>query len=316
MLNSILYDSKNETISKTLPNQRVSAVISDKDSLWVDAIEPDEAEVEELQRTFSLHPLAVKAVLRPQKNPTPKAEIFGSSIFMRWYCVKKRGKKTDFAPLNIFVGQNYLITIRSKGIEPVDDLYELVRSSGVIKEGSAKILYRLLDALVDGFFPLLDEITDRIDFLEDAMFEKPSKEQLRELFDYKHVLLAVHKILAPQRETINIITKYGTSFSEPDLYPYFIDIYDHLVQLGDIVDTCRDVINGAMDIYLSTISNRLNDVMRRLTLVATIFLPLTLVTGIFGMNLSFVEHNNAAFAVSLVASLAFMLFVIMEGRKL
>lgn len=284
-------------------------------AVWIDLVKPTEEQMGRLQASYNLHPLAVRATVSPLKFPTPRTEIYDGSAYIRWYYINPTGRDLEFLPVNIFVGEGYLITITDDKVKVVDELYAAAKSGGLPSEGSAGMLHKLLDVIVDDFFPLVDEITDRVDALEDLMFEDPSRAQLRELFDHKHSLLTVHKIISPQRETINVLTRFKPGFIDEAITPYFLDIYDHLVQLGDIVDTCRDVINGAMDIYLSAIDNRMNRVMRRLTVVATIFLPLTLITGIFGMNLPFVANNTKAFYISLAVSSFFVALVVVINRE-
>ena len=149
-----------------------------------------------------------------------------------------------------------------------------------------KLLYMVVDTLADSFLPSLSRLDDRIDDLENGVLQKPDDEQLQELFRLKRRLVGWRKVITPERDTFarivtGVIEVPGMT---PDMERYFRDVYDHLIRISDLIDSYRDLLTGAMDVYLSTVSNRLNEVMKRLTIVATIFMPLTWITGFFGMN--------------------------------
>jgi magnesium transporter len=151
------------------------------------------------------------------------------------------------------------------------------------------LLYRVLDALVDSFFPLLADMDDEIDDLESAVLASPTDQQLQRLFSLKRQLVAMRKVISPQRDlfasSVDRISELeGFELDERD---YFRDIYDHLIRISDLIDSYRDLLSGATDLYLSTVSNRQNDVMKQLTVIATIFLPLGFITGFFGQNFSY-----------------------------
>jgi magnesium transporter len=150
-----------------------------------------------------------------------------------------------------------------------------------------------VDGLVDGFFPRLSEIDDRIDALEEGIFRRADEAQLQEIFTMKRELVAIRKVITPQRDLFASVAAGATQFpgmSDDDLR-YFRDVYDHLIRIGDMVDTYRDLLTGAMDVYLSTVSNRLNSVMKQLAIIATVFLPLTFLTGFFGQNFGWMVRH-------------------------
>jgi magnesium transporter len=156
------------------------------------------------------------------------------------------------------------------------------------------LLYRVLDALVDSFFPLLADMDDEIDDLEAAVVASPSDDQLQRLFSLKRQLVAMRKVITPQRDlfasSIERISELeGFELDERD---YFRDIYDHLIRISDLIDSYRDLLSGATDLYLSTVSNRQNDVMKQLTVIATIFLPLGFITGFFGQNFGYLVNHE------------------------
>jgi magnesium transporter len=153
----------------------------------------------------------------------------------------------------------------------------------------ALLLYEVVDGLVDSFFPMLADLDERIDTLEDAIFRRPDNAQLQEIFAMKRQLVDFRKVITPQRD---LFARVATSASpvpgmSAEAERYYRDVYDHLIRISDLVDSYRDLMTGTMDVYLSTVSNRLNDVMKQLTIIATIFMPLAWLTGFFGQNFPF-----------------------------
>jgi len=258
----------------------------DKDGffIWVDLENPSEENFSLLAKVFNFHPLAIED--SKAKFNLPKIDSHKSYLFMVWHDLLGVSSEDEIktAEVDVFLGKNFLVTTHEKKMKDVDLVFERCREvSGFMAEGVIWILHALLDEMVDEDFLLVDKISEKIDKLQDEIFEGSTQEQLKKLFFYKRQLVIIRKIVAPQREIINTLIRYEL-FIEKRAYIYFQDIADHLIRIIDFVDTSRDVISGAMDIYLSSVSNKLNQVMKKLTIVATIFMPLTLITGIYGMN--------------------------------
>jgi magnesium transporter len=155
------------------------------------------------------------------------------------------------------------------------------------------LLYHVVVGLVDSFFPVLTEFDERIDEIEDAIAAEPTDEQLQEMFAMKRRLVGLRKAITPQRDAFGKVATDASALPGmgPEAERYFRDVYDHLIRLSEIIDSYRDLMTGAMDVYLSTVSNRLNVVMERLTVIATIFLPLTFITGFFGQNFGWMVRH-------------------------
>ena len=196
--------------------------------------------------------------------------------------------RNDFRPIEIdmFVGPNYLVSLHSVEFSPVSQLIDISRKGEgrFLKKGSDLLLYSLVDAAVDTFFPFLERIDDRIDSLEDEVLSNPSQAAMNEIFGLKKELVFLRKLTGPQREIVNTLTSRDYVNINEETIVYFRDIYDHLVRIYDMLDSYRDLMSGALDVYLSTVSNRLNLIMQRLTIFAAIFMPITFITGVFGMN--------------------------------
>lgn len=187
----------------------------------------------------------------------------------------------------MFIAGGYLVTIHREPLPPLDQ--QRAQLAGRALHSEQFLLYRVFDALVDSFFPVLGEMDDEIDDLESAVLANPTQHQLERLFSLKRQLIAMRKVITPQRDLFassvdQIAQLPGLELDERD---YFRDIYDHLIRISDLIDSYRDLLSGATDLYLSTVSNRQNDVMKQLTVIATIFLPLGFITGFFGQNFSY-----------------------------
>jgi magnesium transporter len=197
--------------------------------------------------------------------------------------------------VHLFISGHYLITIHRDPLPLFDQEREYL--DGQVLHSEQFLIYRVLDTLTDSFFPILSDIDDEIDDLETAVLANPTDRELERLFALKRQLIAMRKVVTPQRDLFarsvdEVAELPGLQLDERD---YFRDVYDHLIRISDLIDSYRDLLSGATDLYLSTVSNRQNDVMKQLTIIATIFLPLSFITGFFGQNFGYeVRHITGA----------------------
>lgn len=258
---------------------------------WLDLSAPGPDEVAQLREIFGFHPLALEDT--EHFDQRPKLDNYDDYIFMVFYGAWRHGAE-DPEPLrevHLFISGQYLVTIHRDPLPPLDRQREQL--DGRVLHSEQFLLYRVLDALVDSFFPILADIDDEIDDLEAAVIANPTDQQLERLFSLKRQLIAMRKVITPQRDLFassvdQIAELPGLTLDERD---YFRDVYDHLIRISDLIDSYRDLMSGATDLYLSTVSNRQNDVMKQLTVIATIFLPLGFITGFFGQNFSFLVSH-------------------------
>jgi magnesium transporter len=258
---------------------------------WLDLTDPQENELSRLRDLFGFHPLAMEDT--EQFGQRPKLDNYGDHVFLVFYGAW-RHRADDPEPLrevHLFISGQYLVTIHRDPLPPLDRQRELL--DGRLLHSEQFLLYRVLDALTDSFFPLLADTDDEIDVLEAAILANPTEHQLARLFSLKRQLVAMRKVVTPQRDLFarsvdQIAQLPGLELDERD---YFRDVYDHLIRISDLIDSYRDLLSGATDLYLSTISNRQNDVMKQLTVIATIFLPLTFITGFFGQNFGYLVRD-------------------------
>lgn len=281
-----------------IDDERLDELREQDEFFWLDVGGPSEEQIDGLVRRFGWHQLVREDLL--EFGQRPKIDTYGDYMLLVFYGARMDGESPAMTEVHVVVSGSYIVTLRHAGCSQLNQLHERFRARPVGSEQF--VVYRVLDALTDSFFPVLEYIDDRIDVLEDNIVEKPDDEQLQQVFRLKRDLVAMRRIVTPQRDlaarTIeDIQTLPGL---DPDTKDYFRDIYDHLIRVSDLIDSYRDLLTGAMDVYLSTVSNRLNAVMKQLTIVATIFLPLTFVTGFFGQNFGWLVHHISSFWVFLV----------------
>ncbi len=267
-------------------SENVLAALAGTGFFWLDLDdEPGDGTVSELLQThFQFHPLAVQSAERfPQR---PRLRDFDNFMYM-----VARGADPDQkgnAEVHCFWTDRYLVTVHRGDCRAIADARERIEGRHTWGDDPTQIVivYFILSSLVDSFFPFLSKFDDRIDALEDDILKAPTEAQLGELFTMKRSLMEARKVVAPQRDMMASITGGVTEI--PGLTNegsrYFRDLYDHLIRLSDLVDSYRDLLSSVMDTHLSTVSNRLNVVMKQLTVIATIFLPLSFLTGFFGQN--------------------------------
>jgi magnesium transporter len=257
---------------------------------WLDLIDLDAEGTDLLENAFHFHPLAVED--SEHFGQRPKLEDYDDFYYLVIHGAD--GDEGRTIEVHCFYAANYLVTIERGECSQFDDVR--TRASLRRKQGGGSpvmLLYRIIDSLIDSFFPVLAKFDDQIDSLEDAILARPTEEQLGTLFAMKRALVGLRKVITPQRDMFANLTSAESELPgmTPDAERYFRDLYDHLIRISDLVDSYRDLLGGAMDTHLSTVSNRLNQVMKQLTIIATIFLPLSFITGFFGQNFGWMINH-------------------------
>jgi magnesium transporter len=239
-----------------------------------------------LGNRFKLHPLALEDVLNTGQRP--KIEQTSDYVFIVAQMIYLDPSRTTCnEQVSLFFGENYLITVQEEGIYDVfEPIRERIRSGrGSIRRSKADYLaYALLDSIVDHYYPVLEEIGTSIEDLEDDLLEKPSREMVRTLHDYKRSLSQLRRFVWPLRDVVNGLLHDPTDFITAPTKIYLRDCYDHTVQLMDLVESYKEITSGLMELYHSSVGLRTNEVMRVLTVITSIFIPLTFIVGVYGMN--------------------------------
>ncbi len=283
-----LYYLPGKSIRKDIPPQEFPKLIRDRRSLlWVDFSGEPASSCLPILQSFGFHPLAIDDAL--QETHIPKIDDWGKYLYivLNYMNIAEDGEhwETDMDELDVFLGHNYIVTHHDHSVTAIDKTWEACdRDARNIQDGADHLLYKITDYLVADYMPVVEKIDAGIDQLEDQIFDKPSPRTLERLFALKRVLLAMRRILLPQREVLNKLARDDYQVIDPKDRIFFRDIYDHLVRLHDLNESMRDLVSGALDSYLSVVNNRMNEIMKTLTLITTLFMPLTFITGFFGMN--------------------------------
>lgn len=288
--------------------------VADGEFFWLDLHQPTAEELSLLADVFKFHPLAVEDA--DHFDQRPKIDTYDDFILVVAYGANE--DQDGLVEVHCFFSERFLVTVHRDSCPTFDDLRRRAARDMALPAQGAMLLYLVLDALADSFFPGLSELDDRIDELEDEVFKKPDDAQLQELFRLKRRLVGWRKVISPERDLFARVATGVVAIPgmTRDMERYYRDLYDHLIRISDLVDSYRDLLTGAMDVYLSTVSNRLNEVMRQLTIVSTVFMPLTWIVGFFGMNFGWmVRHITGSLPFVLLAvatevvALAIMLVV-------
>ena len=256
------------------------------DLLWLDVQQPEEDVLERLlEQRFGFHELAAEDTLSP--NTLPKYDAFPGYDFFIFRAVDvnvtEHGSQTY--KVAAFLSRNFLITVHRDPMQAVDDVCNRLPSDArLLGNGPDFLLYNIVDQMVDAHFPLLDRIEESVDELQDSIFKDARPAHLDELLHLKRDINVLRRQSVPQRELLNQISRGDAAFVQKQHLIYFRDLYDHMFRISETIDVERDMMSGTMEAYLSVVANRTNDIMKVLTILSTIMLPLTVIGGVYGMN--------------------------------
>lgn len=267
----------------------VEAARARGETFWLDIHEPTVDDLQWLARTFSFHPLAVEDMMTFGQRP--KADVYEGHALVVVYGAS--GDDDGLVEVHCFVGPGYLVTVHRDDCLAFPLLHRRIAMRGVALGDPAMALYLVADALTDSFFPMLEVLDDRIDTVQEEIFRTPDDSHLHEVFAMKQRLVAVRRVISPQRDVFAQIASGNVDLpgGGDEARRYFRDVYDHLIRLADMVDTHRDLLTGSIEVYMSTVANRRDQVMKQLTVIATIFMPITYLTGYFGQNFGYMVDN-------------------------
>lgn len=288
---------------------------------WWDFYNPTPVENRALSDRFHFHPLAIEDCIADIHYP--KIDFYETYLYLVVHGVDvDRSEKEGFAPkeLDVFLGQNYLITYHKKAMRSTDEMMRRVKeNSPVFDYGLDFVLYSILDILVANYVPVLDSIEDQLEEVEEIIFDNPEQAALKDILAVKRTLMRLKKTVFPQREVINHLARNEYQFVLPKTQAYFRDVYDMLYRMAEMIESFRDVSTAMVEIYLSTVSNRMNQIMKVLTLFSSIFLPLSFIAGIYGMNFDYMPELHwkygYPFALGIMALVAAFLLGWFKWRK-
>ena len=260
---------------------------NEADVVWVDMEEPTEADEQVLLNVFNFHPLTVEDCR--ENRHYPKIEEFPGYLYFIVHGVRADTSPDHFNTIELdgFLGRNYVITYHHDMFRSINNVKQLIHTSPVAcRRGAPFLLYQILDQIVDYYSPVLDDFDERNDTLEDNIFtlKSPNNEILVEIMDLKRGVLRLRRISSKQMEILYRMSRGEFSLIDQQMLPFYRDIYDHLIRVTDLAESYRDLISGALEAYLSVVSNRLNEIMKVLTIFSAVMLPLTFIAGVYGMN--------------------------------
>jgi magnesium transporter len=283
---------------------------NETERIWIDVQEPVQEIIEPLlEERFGFHELAAEDTLSP--NTLPKYDSFSAYDFFifRTVDVNVSDHQSETYKIAAFLGNNFLVTAHRRPLRAIDDVYGRLKSDRRSAErGVDFLLYSIVDQMVDAHFPLLEQIEEAVDDLQDRIFENAHPTHLDELLHLKRDINVLRRHTLPQRELLNQISRGDTQFVERQHLIYFRDVYDHMFRISETIDVDRDLMTGTMDAYLSVVANRTNEIMKVLTIFSAIMLPLSLIAGIYGMNFEHMPElkwvRGYPFALGLMAIVA------------
>lgn len=270
----------------------------DSNGFWLDIERPNDGDYDLLLDGFRFHPLTVEDVQKA--NQRPKIDEFPGYCFTVLFTAEPSGDDLVFREHHLYLAGSRLVTVHHEPAAALEELRLRIRESPDLTRNDAEFLhYLVFSELVESLFPVLEELDETIDQLEDAIIQRPTDRLVGRITGLKHSVTDLRRILGPQRDVFQRLltssfNQGGDTQGDSDageLSLYWRDIYDHLIRQYEQVDSLRDLLTGSMDVYLSTVSNRLNSTMKQLTVIASLFLPLTFMTGFFGMNFGYLVSN-------------------------
>ncbi len=283
---------------------------------WVNVVAPDVETAQMLAERFGWHPLDVEDIV--SKRQRPKVDDYEDEGYLfavlHFPVFDQSVQRLNAAELDLFIGHDYVVTIPNRELHPVTRLFRRCEEDEHFRDqlfarGSGRLLYEILDDLFDYCFPILDKIAHKLDVIEDEMFEGASQEVVRDISNVKQEIISYRKIVKPERSTLRVLERRVEGFLPEELELYFDDIVDAAERIWDLLDNYKEVVEGLESTNESVISHRQNDVLRLLTVFTVIVLPLTLLTGIFGMNVAFPGEGTREAFWAVVATLVAMLLV-------
>lgn len=295
----VLYRHRSSGIVAELPVEKLQTAVQDKLlNIWVDMLDPtaDEAKFV-FEQVFHFHPLAIEDAI--SDTHVPKLDDFGNYLFLVLHTITVGDERMDLDTheIDIFLGPNYLITMHEKPRPTIERCWQIeFHEQHGLARGPAFLLYELLDRQIDGYIPIVDQFETRLEELGDGIFRndregaRARSNMLNDILTAKSSALRLRRVLIPQRELLLrlAVTDYAVIPSETRIY--FRDVYDHLARLSDLADGMRDLSGSTIETHLALVNNRMNEVMKLLTIISTIFIPLSFVAGIYGMNFDFMPE--------------------------
>lgn len=316
MITAMLY--RNDSgVTTDIALDQIHGILEGTDEvLWLDILDPTPDELRLVGQEFALHPLALEDI--STQGQRPKVDSYADHLFLVFYGLVLDGVRLRTYEVHMFIGRTYLVTLHREPCSAIEAVARRWQAHTVENgyHGVSLLVYALLDAIVDEYFPIIDDIADRVDQLEDRIFDTADRGSQAEIFRIKKDLLAVRRIVGPQRDALNILLRRDGPLVDAETIVYFQAVYDNLLRTIDAIDTYRDLLASALEAYLNVTSNRLNQTMKTLTASSIILMSMTLVASIYGMNFERMPELDWSFgyplAMGMMAAIGGVMYLIFK----
>lgn len=322
---AVFYADPNGQLRNDLSLSELAEVVrGGRGELWVDLSAINRQNIALLDNCFGFHPLAVEDAMNPSSRV--KVDEYPGFLFaivrgVRFVSATDDPYDLETFNISFFLGTNFLVTVHggeSPALKIAADRVE--RNPEVLRGGAERVMHSIMDAAIDAYFPILDQIDEFVDGLEQRVFQTFDQTALHEIFQVKRLTLSLRRHLSPQREVFNVLANRPTALLAPDVQVYFRDIYDHNLRINESLETYRELLSSTLDSYLSQISNRLASVTKGLSVVATVSIPFVVVSGMWGMNFQHIPWSAEPYAfwymLFIQIGIAALLLIILRMRKL
>lgn len=321
MIKTYLHNAETATLEHDIELDEINQVVQNPHCmLWVDVFNWEPNEIKAIAEVFNFHPLAVEDCIH--ESPRTKVDRYESYEFFELHSLKyNEDSETEITTeeLNVFLGTNYIVTVHKHAIPSVGKIAARSRHDAAhMDKGPDYLLYSIVDGITDTYFPIITRISTRIDDLEDEMYENPALAITEEFLSLKRTIVMIRRAIEPQRRIFANVNSSYTFTVRPENRPYFMDLSDHLERITDSMEVFRDLVQGALDTYSSLGTAKTNETMRVLTIITTLTATMTLITGVFGMNVPLPWQRTWQATVIIMAGmilLSVVMLVIFRRRK-
>ncbi len=306
----VYFYKKDKGLKTGLTRDEIATIVKNRDGLlWLDIKSAADEDIEMLTDVFAFHPLTVEDCIMP--NARSKVEVFENYLFVNTFAIElhpEQAEEIKTVELDCCLGENFLVTVRTDNVKSVATIKEKIeKQSPILEHGADFLLCSIIDTMVDNYFPIINMFDDRVDGVSDEIFKDPNQETLNRIYNLKNEIMFLRRTVGPQADMVNVLIRGGYRFITASHIAYFRNIYDNLIRLTDTIGTSRDIITTALEAYNSVVSNRLNEVMKTLTIIATIAMPLTLLASIYGMNFKNMPELSNRYGYPLVIGIMLLI---------
>jgi magnesium transporter len=283
------------SLERGVPTEEISQYIRDASNLvWIDVQDPGPEELSMLLEEFGFHPLALEDVAKGQQRP--KVDEYKGYLFVVTYAVipAENAANLQTVEVDLFIGRNYVVTVHRGRVPALEDAYgRWTHGGAMLREGVGFLVYTVMDAVIDAYFPVIDGIENAVDEMEMGMFSQSSSDDVQGLLQLKRILVTLRRVLYPLRETFNVFLRRDQSMFSANTLVYFHDVHDHILRILDVLDIEREMVTGALEAFLTITSNRLNRTMKALSLITVVVAIAGVMFGAWGMNFDVIPLRGA-----------------------